>query len=109
MESHEYHMKIVPTRYEDLSGNVRSCFQYTAAHKTFVSLSHTGRVIPAIWFRYDLTPITVKYTRKRKPLYSFLTMVAAIVGGVFTVAGIIDSLIFTASSIFQKLELGKLS
>ena len=102
-------MKIVPTRYEDLSQQVRSCFQYTSAHKTFVSLSHSGRVIPAIWFRYDLTPITVKYTRQRKPLYSFLTMVAAIVGGVFTVAGIIDSVIFSASNLLRKLELGKLS
>lgn len=59
--------------------------------------------------RYDLTPITVKYTKRRKPFYSFLTTICAIVGGTFTVAGIIDSMIFTASSIFRKFELGKLS
>jgi hypothetical protein len=35
--------------------------------------------------------------------------VCAIVGGTFTVAGIIDSCIFTAAEVFRKLEIGKLS
>ena len=35
--------------------------------------------------------------------------VCAIVGGTFTVAGIIDSMIFTASELFKKAQLGKLS
>ncbi|KAI1288000.1 Endoplasmic reticulum-Golgi intermediate compartment protein 1 [Halotydeus destructor] len=108
IESHEYHMKIVPTMYED--GHLRlTSFQYTAAYKNFVAFSHNGRIMPAIWFRYDMTPITVKYTRRREPLYHFLTMMAAIIGGVFTVAGIIDSLVFTAHNIIKKLEIGKLS
>ena len=60
-------------------------------------------------FRYDLNPITVKYHETRPPMYHFLTTVCAIVGGTFTVAGIINSLIFTSMEIFQKFELGKLS
>lgn len=28
-----------------------------------------------IWFRYDLSPITVKYVERRKPLYHFITTV----------------------------------
>ena len=102
-------MKIVPTIYEDLGGDKRTSFQYTMAYKSFVAFSHSGRIMPAIWFRYDLTPITVKYTNKRKPIYHFLTTISAIVGGVFTVAGIIDSLAFTAQGIIKKMELGKLS
>jgi hypothetical protein len=62
-----------------------------------------------LFCRYDLTPITVKYTKRRKPFYSFITMIFAIIGGTFSVAGIIDSLVFTASNIFKKFELGKLS
>jgi endoplasmic reticulum-Golgi intermediate compartment protein 1 len=34
--------------------------------------------------------------------------ICAIVGGTFTVAGIIDSFIFTASEFYKKFELGKL-
>ena len=81
----------------------------------------------AIWFRYDLSAITVRYVDRRKPFYHFITMVkdkkllpisdlvcvilqiCAIIGGTFTVAGLIDSIIFNASEIFHKLELGKLS
>ena len=39
----------------------------------------------------------------------FVFQVCAIVGGTFTVAGIIDSIIFTASELFKKAQLGKLS
>ena len=52
IESHEYHMKIVPTIYEDLSGNNANSFQYTFAHKSHIAFSHHGMPIPAIWFRY---------------------------------------------------------
>ena len=44
----------------------------------YVAYSHTGRIIPAIWFRYDLSPITVKYTERRQPLYRFITTVSYI-------------------------------
>lgn len=42
----------------------------------YVAYSHTGRIIPAIWFRYDLSPITVKYTERRQPFYRFVTTVS---------------------------------
>lgn len=41
-----------------------------------MAYSHTGRIIPAIWFRYDLSPITVKYTERRQPFYRFVTTVS---------------------------------
>lgn len=47
----------------------------------YVAYSHTGRIIPAIWFRYDLSPITVKYTERRQPVYRFITTVSALHGG----------------------------
>lgn len=104
LESYEYVMKIVPTTYEDMGGNTLIAYQYTYAFRSYVR----GRV-PALWFRYDLNPIAVKYHETRPPLYHFLTTVCAIVGGTFTVAGIIDSMIFSSMEIFKKFELGKLS
>uniref|UniRef100_H0YPW2 Endoplasmic reticulum-Golgi intermediate compartment protein n=1 Tax=Taeniopygia guttata TaxID=59729 RepID=H0YPW2_TAEGU len=73
LASHDYILKIVPTVYEDMSGKQRYSYQYTVANKEYVAYSHTGRIIPAIWFRYDLSPITVKYTERRQPLYRFIT------------------------------------
>jgi hypothetical protein len=52
----------------------------------------------------------VTYTQQRKSFTSFLTGVCAIVGGVFTVAGMIDSFIYTAEKrLKKKIELGKAS
>uniref|UniRef100_A0A4W2EIQ1 Endoplasmic reticulum-Golgi intermediate compartment protein n=2 Tax=Bos TaxID=9903 RepID=A0A4W2EIQ1_BOBOX len=73
LASHDYILKIVPTVYEDKSGKQQFSYQYTVANKEYVAYSHTGRIIPAIWFRYDLSPITVKYTERRQPLYRFIT------------------------------------
>ncbi|XP_049730287.1 endoplasmic reticulum-Golgi intermediate compartment protein 1 isoform X2 [Elephas maximus indicus] len=75
LASHDYILKIVPTVYEDKNGKQRYSYQYTVANKEYVAYSHTGRIIPAIWFRYDLSPITVKYTERRQPLYRFITTV----------------------------------
>jgi len=109
LSSHDYFMKVVPTVYTDSHDRKYFPYQYTYAHRSYVQFGHSHRVIPAIWFRYDLSPITVRYTVKPKPFYSFLTTVCAIIGGTFTVAGILDSMLFTAGEVFKKAELGKLS
>ena len=75
----------------------------------FVAYGHGQRVMPAIWFRYEVSPITVKYTHKKKPIYHFLTTFCAIIGGTFTVAGMIDSMIFSAHNMVKKASEGKLS
>lgn len=49
---------------------------YCIVLQNYQSRAHGGIVMPAIWFRYDLTPITVSYTQYRKPFYHFLTMVS---------------------------------
>jgi len=108
LQSHEYHLRIVPSIYEELNGPIMRPYQYSYAYKKYISLGFSGHVIPAIWFKYDINPISIKYKERRKPFYEFLCMTCAIIGGTFTVAGIIDSLVFSASNILEKLELGKL-
>lgn len=109
--SQEYIMKIVPTLYETLDKKIYYPFQYTHAHREYAPYRASNSVTPipaTIWFRYELNPITIKYTEHRQPIYHFLTMVLAIVGGTFTVAGIIDSFFFTASETLKKYQEGKL-
>lgn len=108
LQSHEYHLRIVPSIYEELDGSRLRPYQYQYAYKKYISIGFTGHVIPAVWFKYDINPISVKYKKHRRPFYEFLCMTCAIVGGTFTVAGIIDSLVFSASNILEKLEIGKL-
>jgi endoplasmic reticulum-Golgi intermediate compartment protein 3 len=65
--------------------------------------------LPGIFFFYDLSPIKVRYLEERRSFLTFLTSVCAIVGGVFTVSGIVDATLFNAQrAIRKKGELGKL-
>ena len=64
--------------------------------------------MPGVFFTYELSPVMVKFSRKEKSLGHFLTGLCAIIGGVFTVAGILDKLIYTSTRLIeQKVELGK--
>ena len=57
---------------------------------------------------YELSPIMVKFTETSKSFAHFLTGVCAIIGGVFTVAGIIDSMVYhSMRSLKKKVDLGK--
>jgi hypothetical protein len=50
--------------------------------------------------------LQVLVTEKPKQWYHFLTT-CAIIGGVFTVCGILDGISFSAHRIMKKVELGK--
>ncbi len=55
-------------------------------------------------------PVMVKYSEKEKSFGHFATGLCAIIGGVFTVAGLIDKLVYTSSKIIQqKIDLGKMT
>ncbi|KFD55678.1 hypothetical protein M514_03426 [Trichuris suis] len=107
--SHDYVIKIVPTVHENIRGVVSYSYQYTYAHKQYLELTFAGTTNPTVWFHCDLTPITVKYHERRPPVYTFLTTICAIIGGTFTVAGLIDSFVFSTYQFYKKLEIGKLS
>lgn len=53
--------------------------------------------VAAAWFKYELSPITVQLTEEREPLTSFIVSVCAVVGGVFTVMGLVDAVVHHTS------------
>ncbi|OWK03047.1 ERGIC3 [Cervus elaphus hippelaphus] len=64
--------------------------------------------LPGVFVLYELSPMMVKLTEKHRSFTHFLTGVCAIIGGMFTVAGLIDSLIYhSARAIQKKIDLGK--
>lgn len=63
-----------------------------------------------IFGRYDLSPVTVKFKLESETFASYLISICGIVGGIFTVAGIIDAMIHkSVMTILKKAEQGKLS
>eukprot|EP01119_Soliformovum_irregulare_P003075 TRINITY_DN13373_c0_g1_i1.p1 TRINITY_DN13373_c0_g1~~TRINITY_DN13373_c0_g1_i1.p1 ORF type:complete len:387 (-),score=108.40 TRINITY_DN13373_c0_g1_i1:25-1185(-) len=104
---YQYFIKVVPTLYEELSGRVVGTNQFSVTEH-FKSLgADGGHGLPGAFFMYELSPIMVQFTEHRKSFSHFLTGVCAIIGGVFTVAGLVDSFIYTGMRLKKKIELGK--
>uniref|UniRef100_A0A0K0DQI8 Endoplasmic reticulum-Golgi intermediate compartment protein 3 n=1 Tax=Angiostrongylus cantonensis TaxID=6313 RepID=A0A0K0DQI8_ANGCA len=68
-----------------------------------------GNGIPGFVVQYEFSPLVVRYEERRQHLITFLVSLCAIIGGVFTVAQLIDSIIYHSSrAIERKLSTNKL-
>eukprot|EP00951_Prasinocladus_malaysianus_P008444 scaffold61164_cov37-Prasinocladus_malaysianus.AAC.1 len=79
------------------------CYEYTVHSHTYTNPNE----IPMVRFSYQLSPMQVVIKEQRQAFYHFITTVCAIIGGVFTIAGILDSGVYTVASLAKKIELGK--
>jgi hypothetical protein len=104
-----HYIKIVPTTYVRADGSTLFTNQFSVTrHARQVSMITGESGMPGIFFSYELSPLMVKYTEKAKSFGHFATNTCAIIGGVFTVAGLIDSLLYhSVRAIQKKIELGK--
>ena len=64
-------------------------------------MAHTQKL------QFDIDPMAVIVTESRVPLYRFLTSICAIIGGVFTVLGMLDGAIFHGTALAKKIAMGK--
>ncbi|XP_053625611.1 endoplasmic reticulum-Golgi intermediate compartment protein 3 [Plodia interpunctella] len=105
----QYYLKIVPTMYIKLDKSILHTNQFSVTrHQKAVSNINAESGMPGAFFSYELSPLMVKYTEKERSVGHFATNICAIVGGVFTVAGILDSLLYHSLNAFQsKMLLGK--
>ncbi|CAG7734843.1 unnamed protein product [Allacma fusca] len=104
----QYYLKIVPMTYEKLDGTSIFTNQFSTTRHQKVVSSFSGEAgMPGVFFSYEISPIMVKMTEKSRSFGHFATGVCAIIGGVFTVAGLIDSTIYKSSKVLKKLEIGK--
>jgi len=78
----EYYLKIVPTSYQIISGTLSHVFQFTV-NSNIITNAH----MPSIYFRYDFSPVTIKYQEyAQESFFHFLVHVCAIIGGIFSAA-----------------------
>ncbi|KAI3930657.1 hypothetical protein MKX01_037103 [Papaver californicum] len=107
---YQYFIKVVPTVYTDISGHTIQSNQFSVTEHFRGAEFGQSRSIPGVFFFYDLSPIKVTFTEGHVSFLHFLTDVCAIVGGVFTVSGIVDSFIYHGQkAIKKKMEIGKFS
>lgn len=64
--------------------------------------------VPAVTFTYDLSPMQVIIAEESEGLFRFVVYVFAIIGGGFTVFGMIDGLVYHSDRLLrEKVGLGK--
>lgn len=93
--AYQYHLRVVPTVYEPLSGPSIDSRQYSASD--FVAEYHphsAAHVHPGLWLRYDFAPTMVRRVETRRTFLQFLTSLCAILGGVAAISGLVDQVVF---------------
>jgi len=103
---HEHFVRVVGAQFR-LHGVAEALATYKYSVNSHMFLN--SEKPPAAVFSYDLSPLSVLTTESYVPLYKFVTSLCAIVGGVFTVLGLLDSIVYKGmKSVQRKQALGKL-
>ncbi|KAF8645112.1 hypothetical protein AX16_007941 [Volvariella volvacea WC 439] len=111
----QYFLKVVSTEFRSLDGHIVNTHQYSATSferdlnegsrgdtPEGIHIQHGVAGIPGAFFNYEISPIRVVHTDTRQSFAHFLTSTCAIVGGVLTVASLIDSILFATGRALKK-------
>lgn len=88
----QYYMQVVPTKFRTLY-NTLSTSQYSVRERNRTIDHRTGsHGMAGIFFKYDMSPLTVEVQELRRPFWQFLIRLSGIVGGIFATSGMLNSL-----------------
>ena len=109
-EAHHHYLKVITTEFDPESGAKRQYDKkkgfykpldknraYQILQSSQLSL-YRADIVPEAKFTYDLSPIAVSYERTSRAWYDYFTSLMAIIGGTFTVVGMLESGIHTIAS-----------
>ncbi|KAF8501044.1 Sec1 family-domain-containing protein [Russula emetica] len=110
-----YFLKVVSTQFRTLNGEIVNSHQYSVTHferdletgaagstNEGIQITHGVNGLPGVFFSYEISPILVAHRETSQSFAHFLTSTCAIVGGVLTVASILDSALFATQRNFKK-------
>ncbi|KAG8214562.1 Sec1 family-domain-containing protein [Butyriboletus roseoflavus] len=111
----QYFLKVVSTQFRTLDGKSTNTHQYSVTHferdllkpigeqdKQGVYTQHGVAGAPGAFFSFEISPILVVHSETRQSFAHFLTSTCAIVGGVLTVAALLDSVLFATGRKLMK-------
>jgi len=99
-ESYHHYLKVVSTRVPEKITHVNR-LDGAKAYQIIPSSQlafYEEDTVPEAKFVYDLSPISVTYRSSSRRWYEYVTSLFAIIGGVFTMVGIIESTIHATVS-----------
>ena len=102
----QYFIKVIPTQYRDWGINTNQ-FTMTEKFRPMKSINDKGETVnavllPGVFFIYDLSPFLIEVSSTSVPFYHLITRIFAIVGGVFVVLGVVDSILYRVQQKYSK-------
>lgn len=90
-----YYIKLVPTIFVDRWGGDVQTNQYSVTDAGVNVVAKNGKFngLPGVFFVYDFSPFMIKRLEKAKPWSYIFTSSCAILGGVFTVASLLEMIV----------------
>jgi hypothetical protein len=102
-----FYIVAVPSYFQKGMGNYH-VYQLVSNYEVTHDESKThGESI--LMFNFEFSPITENITQNNQSLVDFMISICAIIGGVYTIAGIVDSVIYKSVSFVFKNRIGKLA
>ncbi|KAJ8080455.1 vacuolar protein sorting-associated protein 45 [Marasmius tenuissimus] len=111
----QYFLKVVSTQFRTLDGKIINTHQYSVTQferdltegaqgdtPQGVHLQHGVAGVPGAFFNFEISPILVVHSDTRQSFAHFITSTCAIVGGVLTVASLLDSILFATTKALKK-------
>eukprot|EP01083_Nonionella_stella_P051785 137501_1 len=106
---YQYYLKIIPTVYQSVWGSMLQTNQYSVTDQfkpipeMKVGESFVPQ-LPGVFFSYGFSNFMVEVTDETESFTQFVVQLCAIVGGVITITGIVDSIIFHAGRVQRKRQ-----
>ncbi|KAH0586268.1 hypothetical protein H2248_007517 [Termitomyces sp. 'cryptogamus'] len=111
----QYFLKVVSTRFHTADGQTVNTHQYSATSfernlgegtqgdtPQGIHVQHGVNGVPGVFFNFEISPILVVHSDTRQSFAHFVTSTCAIVGGVLTVASLLDSILFATTRAIKK-------
>ncbi|KAJ6585117.1 Sec1 family-domain-containing protein [Mycena capillaripes] len=111
----QYFLKVVSTQFRTLDGKTINTHQYSTTQferdlkdggqndsPQGVHIQHGVNGVPGAFFNFEISPILVVHSDTRQSFAHFVTSTCAIIGGVLTVASLLDSVLFATGRALKK-------
>ncbi|KAF8964362.1 Sec1-like protein [Flammula alnicola] len=119
----QYFLKVVSTQFRTLNNEqIINTLQYSTTQferdlaegvngdsPGGIHVQHGVTGLPGAFFNFEISPILVVHAETRQSFAHFLTSTCAIVGGVLTVASLLDSILFATERALKKSGVGAAS
>jgi len=90
-QAHHHYIKVVTTMLEIGRNRGKNAILAYQMVQSSQMMQYQDGEIPDARFSYDLSPMAVAVEMKGKALYEFITSICALIGGTFTVVGLLSN------------------